>query len=141
MPLSWRWALGLGLAFLSGLAAFEALFGGFTAVGLIVMLIVTLALALAAGFVLSSWGAGLALLIAAAAGGLVGSWVNVQASPTGTVEGLTGMGAVFVLFFWFAFFCLAPLVVILLTGVGIGKWRGMTLGKSHVRSVGDARVS
>ncbi len=131
--------MGLALAFLSGLAAYASLFGVFPAVnpvGLAITLFAALALALAAGFELSSWGAVVALLIAALAGGLVGSWLTVQISPDTTVEGLRGMSAALLLFFWFALFSIAPLAVILLAGVGIGKWRGMTLRRPRAPAAG-----
>jgi hypothetical protein len=139
-----RWALSLSLAFLSGLGALAALYGAFPAVnpvGLVVTLILTLVFALAAGFTFSSWGAALAMVVAAAVGGLIGSGLIVLASPDTTVEGLKGMSAALILFFWFAVFSIAPLAVILLTGISIGKWRGMNQKQTFTLSTGKTRVS
>ena len=139
MPPAGRWTLGLALAFLSSLAA--ELLSNIPPVTYAVALVVTFGLALAAGFVLSSWWAVLALTVASAAGGLVGSWAVVQFSPAGTVEGLSGMGAVLVLFGWFALLGLGPLILLLLSGVGFGRLQGIALGHPGALSVTEARVS
>lgn len=141
-PLGWRWALGLGLAFLSGFAyLFSPTMSVFTIppppVLLALGLIVTFALALAAGFVLSSWWSALALAVATTAGGLVVSWMMAGGLIGASVE----MNAVSLAFEWFALFWLGPLIAFLLAGVGIGKWRGITLGRPHALSASEATVS
>lgn len=135
-----RWALGLGLAFVSGGAIlFAPVVNAFslppvlTATALIVMGVI----ALAAGIVLSRWWALPALAVAAAAGGWVASWVNVQVSP-GEQGG--DMKAVFDLFAQFAIWGLGPLIAFLLAGVGIGRWRGMARWKAHALSADAAKV-
>ena len=135
-----RWALGLGLAFVSGVAILFAPFVNafslppvLTATALIVMGV----LALAAGIVLSRWRALPALAIAAAAGGWVASGLNVQVSSG--EEGVD-MKAVFDLFAQFAIFELVALIAFLLAGIGIGKWRGMARWKAHALSADAAKV-
>ena len=65
MPPVWRWVLGLGLAFLSSFAF--VLLSDIHPVAKTIVLVVTFGLALAAGFVLSSWWALLALAVVTAA--------------------------------------------------------------------------
>ena len=139
MPPAWRWTLGLVLAFLSS-AAF-LLLSGIHPFTYALALVVTFALALAAGFVLSSWWAALALAVASAVGGLAGSWLLVQLSPAGAVEGLSGMSAVLVEFGFFALLQLGPFILFLLCGVGLGRLQGATLGHAGALSATEARVS
>lgn len=135
-----RWALGLSLAFVSGVAILFAPFVNafslppiMTATALIVMGVI----ALAAGIVLSRWRALPALAVAAAAGGWVASGVNIQMSPP---EAGGGVKAVFDLFAQFAMFELVALIAFLLAGIGIGKWRGMARWKAHALSADAAKV-
>lgn len=137
MPASGRWALGLSLAFLSGLAVLFAPYANAstsssvqTAVALVGMCV----LALAAGFVLSSWWAAPALAAFASAGGLMVSWGLTRASP-GRADG--DMGAID----WFIQFALGPLLVFLLAGVGIGRQQGIALGRSDARKGKEANAS
>lgn len=135
MPLGGRWALGLGLAFLCGLAVMAR---GWS----VMYLVVALALALAAGFALTNWWASLALDATAMVAGFVGAWVYyVQVSPGTKVFGLTGMALVLTAFAWFAAFFVLPLLVVFLGGVGLGKLQGLALGQPHALSAGEARVS
>lgn len=144
MPLGGRWALGLALAFLSGVVILLTPYVGlgsipyiWTALGFVVLFV----LALAAGFVLSSWRAVLALVVAGAVGDFVGCWVFVVVSPAGTVEGLTGLAAALVAFLFLAVVTLPALIFFLLGGVGLGKHYGITLGQPHALSTGEASVS
>jgi hypothetical protein len=105
-----------------------------------IALAVTFVLALAAGFVLSSWWAMLALAVASAVGGLAGSWLLVQFSTAGSVEGFTGMGAVLAAFGWFALLRLGPFILFLLCGVGLGRLQGIALGHPGALSATEARV-
>jgi hypothetical protein len=136
MPSGGRWTLGLGLAFLSG-AAWVALSDISPAVTSIAI-VVTFALALAAGVVLTQWWAVPALAVATAIGGLVGAWLVVQVSPAGAIEGLTGIRAVLVVFAFFAILDLLPLIAVLLAGVGMGTQRGLALGQA--RAITDAKA-
>ena len=132
MPPIWRWVLGLGLAFLSSFA-FVSL-SDIPPVAKTIVLVVTFGLALAAGFVLSSWWALLALAVVTVVGGLTGIWVLAQMLPAGAVE----------VELWFAFFAvliLGPLILFLLAGIGLGKQQGIALGQPHTLSAGEARVS
>lgn len=136
IPYSERWALGLALGFLSGLAVLFAPYANAstssplqTAMALIVMC----ALALAAGFVLSSWWAVPALIIVASVGGLMASWGLTRETPGGTGG---EMGALA----WFAMVGLGPLIVFLLAGVGIGKQRGIVLAQPRVFKSEDATM-
>ncbi len=138
MPPAGRWTLGLALAFLSSFAF--VLLSNIPSTVMAIPFIVMIGLALAAGYVLSSWWALLALIGASAAGGLVGSWVIVQMMPAGSGEGLTGMAAAFVLFAFFAILELGPLIVLLLAGVCFGKLQGIALGQPHALSAGHARA-
>lgn len=144
MPLGGRWVLGLLLAFLSGVVILLTPYVGlgsipyiWTALGFVVLFV----LALAAGFVLSSWWAVLALVVAGAVGDFVGCWVFVLVSPAGTVEGLTGLAAALVAFLFLAVVTLPALIFFLLGGVGLGKHYGITLGQPHAQSTGEASVS
>ena len=133
MPPGGRWGLGLALAFLGGAA--------WMALNTPLSVAVTGVLALAAGFVLSRWRAVLALVAVLTAGAFVGAWLFVQVAPSGSVEGLTGMGAVLVLLGFFAILDLVPLTLFLLGGVGLGRLQGLTLGQSDTHSARDARAS
>lgn len=148
MPAGGRWALGLGLASLSGIAFLS--FGVFSPVVMPSVLygianglryVVAFALALAAGFVLSRWWAVVALAVATAVGALVGGWVYLLASPPGAVEGLTGLSGVLVLFMFFAILTWPPLIIILLAGVGLGKHYGIALGQPYTLSAREATLS
>jgi hypothetical protein len=140
MPPAGRWTLGLALAFLSGFAfVLLSSIGSYNDL-LPVAFVVTFGLTLAAGFVLSSWWALLALAIATTAGIWVGNWVFVQMAPAGAIEGLSGMTAVLVGFL-FSLIVLVPLILLLLAGVGLGKQHGIALGQPHTLSAGEARVS
>ena len=139
MPPAWRWTLGLVLAFLSSVAFM--LLSDIHPFTYAIALVVTFALALAAGFVLSSWWAWLALAVASAAGGFAGSWLLVQLAPAGTVAGLTGIGATLVAFGFFAILRLGPFILFLLSGIGLGRLQGMALGHPEALSATEARVS
>lgn len=137
IPLSGRWTLGLGLAFLSGLAVLIAPYANasnssptLTAGGLIVMCM----LALAAGLVLSSWWAAPMLAFAASASGLMVSW-----GLTRTLPGEAGgeMGAIE----WFATVALGPLIAFLLAGISIGKQQLITLEQPRALNGGEAAAS
>lgn len=151
-----RWALGLGLAFLSSFAivladaitaitvsstttsaVISAVIGTVNAISFVVAFV----LALAAGFVLSRWRTVVALAVATAAGGLVGGWVLVLVSPATYVEGLTGMTAVWIVFTSFVVFELGPIILFLLAGIGIGQLEGITLGQPYALSARQASVS
>ena len=142
MPSAGRWALGLALAFLSGAAFLVSPWMSNLpyAVGALAVAVM-LVLALAAGFVLSSWWAVLALAVVTAIGDWVGGWVVAQVSP-GSI-GATGgaVSAASGLFVWFAVLGLGPLILILLAGVGLGKRQGIALGQPHALSAGEAEVS
>ncbi|HEX8994627.1 MAG TPA: hypothetical protein VF812_01210 [Ktedonobacterales bacterium] len=139
MPPGARWALGLGLAFLSGVAL-VTLSSIFPPV-MIAAVVVAFTLAVAAGFTLSSWLAGLALFAAAAVGGFAGSLLVVLLTPDGSAEGLTGIGAVLIVFGFFAILALAPLTMVLFAGIGMGKWQGIALGQPHALSERDIAAS
>jgi hypothetical protein len=139
MPPVGRWTLGLSLAFLSSFAF--VLLSHINPAATVIAFVVTFGLALAAGFVLSSWWALLALAVATATGGLVGSWVVVQMMLVGAGEGPRGMAAVLLVFAFFAVLNLGPLIVLLLAGVGLGKQQGIALGQPQALSVGEARMS
>lgn len=136
MPPAGRWTLGLTLAFLSGVVYLFSPYVGFgniPVVGTALAILVLFVLALAAGFVLSSWGAVLALAVAALAGGVVASVVFALAAPSAG-EGLLAVVA-------FALLVLAPLILFLLAGVGLGKQQGIALGEPHALSAREAGVS
>ena len=141
MPLAWRWVLGLALAFLSGFVMVTLGINAPTATATAFAGVIMVGLALAGGFVLSSWWSLLALAVASAVGAGVGSWVAVQMSPPGSIEGLTGMSAVFALLFFYAVLGQGPLILFLLAGTGIGKLQGITLGTPHPLSTRKASVS
>lgn len=131
-----RWALGLGLAFASGLAwALATTNLQLVINGLVVLLvlypIVCCALALAASFTLSSWGATPALLAASLAGGLLISWLT--SLPYGGLQ--TGSFGVYL--------ALAgpQLIVFLLVGTALARRRGLTLGRPHALSGMEALAS
>ncbi len=136
MPLAGRWALGLGLALLSGFLnrIFPSDWND-------INVVLTLALALAAGMVLTNWWAALALDAAAMAGSFGGIWVSVQVAPGDTILGLTGMTAVLSGFAFWAAFSVLPFLILFLAGVGLGKLQGLTLGKPHALSAGEATAS
>ncbi len=136
MPLGGRWALGLGLALLSGFVA-VAWPSGWSAINVVLML----ALALAAGFALANWWAALALDAAAMVGAFIGIWLNVQVAPEQTVLGLTGMDAVLSWFAFWASFSALPLLILFLGGVGLGKTQGLALGQPQTLSADEARAS
>lgn len=137
-----RWALGLGLAFLSGLTfLLSPYISGIGLFGSAIAVVVMFLLALAAGFVLSNWWSVLALAVAAAAGGWAGGWVFVQLSPGGDVEGINGLQAVSVVFSIFALLTLVPLILFLLGGVGLGREQRLTLEPPHALSAREIQVS
>ncbi len=136
MPLGGRWALGLGLALLSGFIA-VAWPSGWSGINYVLML----ALALAAGITLTNWWAALALDAVTMAGAFVGMWVNVQVAPGQTILGLTGMDAVLSWFAFWAVFSVLPLLILFLGGVGLGKTLGLSLGRPHTPSAGEATAS
>lgn len=129
MPRGWRWALGLALAFLSGVAA--ATLGALTLAAnsfvpmalFVTLIVVAMALALAASFVLSTWWATLLLTVTTAVGAGVTMWVAVLMSPPRTIMELSGMQAVLAGFTWFVMVWLLPLLVVLFLGNAIGWWR------------------
>ncbi len=139
MPLALRWVLGLALAFMSGFVIVTLGNISLTATAFAVAIMVVLALA--AGYVLSSWWSFLALAIASAFGAGLGSWVAMQMSPSGAFKGLTGMDAVLLLLFFYALLDLGPLILFLLAGIGIGKQQGITLATPHALSAREASVS
>lgn len=157
MPEGWRWALGLALAFLSSLVPLllsSITFGDtsgtniditspaiflpmvLTSVGVIVAFV----LAAAAGFVLTRWLAVVALAATAIVGAFAGSVAVVQLSPTGSVEGLTGMNAALVLLAFFGLLFLAPLILVFAAGVGLGKQQGLTFGQAPAISERQMQV-
>lgn len=137
MPPGGRWALGLILAFLGGVTWLALNNPSVAALSVLVTAVLTLV----AGFLLGRWVAVLPLAVALAAGGFVGAWLFVQMSPTGAIEGLTGMGAVLVMLAFFAILDLVPLILFLLGGVGFGRLQGLTWGQPHALSARDARTS
>ncbi len=149
MPLAGRWALGLVLAFLSGAGSVWSQFGlnyaltrdSFLLVLLGITLVAVLALAMAAGFVLGSWWATLVLAVTTTAGVFVGTWGLDQIVYAGEPEQLRAINTVLDDSIQFSKFYLAPLIVFLLAGVGLGKLRGMSLGRPHVLPAGEAMVS
>lgn len=144
MSLGWRWALGLVLAFLSGVAFLLSPNlggGGIPYVGTALGFVVLFVLALAAGFVLSNWWAALALVVAAVVGDFAGGWLYTLVLPAGTVEGLTGLGAALVAFLFLAPVTVPSLILFLLGGVGLGKHYGITIGQPHAQSTGEVSVS
>ena len=137
-----RWALGLGLAFLSGLTfLLSPYIGSIGLFGSAIAVVVMFLLAVGAGFVLSNWWSVLALAVAAAAGGWAGGWVFVQLSPGGGVEGINGLQAVSIVFTFFALLTLVPLILFLLAGVGLGREQGLTLESPHALSAREIQVS
>lgn len=139
MPPFGRWALGLGLAFLSGLAfLFSPYVSNFGPALPTIFVVVMFVLALAAGVVLSSWWATLALAVAASVGGALASWVLPQISSGGGSEGLAGIGVIVAAF---GVFGLVPIIFFLLAGVALGKQQGIALGQPYMLSAGEARVS
>ncbi len=123
MPRSWRWALGLALAVLSGVVA--ALIASFVLPQTVSvpMAVAAGVLALAAGFILSTWWATLVLAVATAMGAGVTIWASVMSTPGTSFEGLSGMDAVLVGFTWVAILGRLPLIVVLFVGNAIGWWR------------------
>lgn len=121
-----RWALGLGLAFVSGLAwaltstGLSVVINGLVALLLLIPIVIC-AFALAAGFTLSSWSATPALLVASAAGGLLVSWLSSLAygggdlGPFGVILMFTG----------------PQIIVFLLVGTALARRRGLALGRPH----------
>jgi hypothetical protein len=81
--------------------------------------IVTFALALAAGLVLARWWAVAVLAVATTLGGLVGAWAIVQVCPSGSFKGLSGMATIPVVFGFFASLDLLPLIAVLPAGIGL----------------------
>ena len=123
MPRARRWALGLALAFLSGVAAALAIVFVLPQSISVPMVIVAAVLALAAGYVLSTWWATLLLVVATAIGAAVTIWPTVMLTTGASISGVTGMDAVFAGFTWFAALGLLPLTVGLFVGNAIGWWR------------------
>lgn len=87
------------------------------------LIVVAAVLALAAGFILSTWWATVMLAVATAVGAGIAIWVAVLLSPPGSIMGPSGMEAVLGGFTWFAILGLAPLIVVLFIGSAIGWWR------------------
>lgn len=139
-PPGWRWALGVGLALLSGLAFVFPPFITAPPVVAALALVVAFALALAAGFPLGSWWAAPALIAATAVGAWGGGWVVSQVSPDGAVAGLSEMAAAAVVL-TYVLLGLGLLTAFQLAGIGIGKLSGIALRRSHALSPGEARVS
>lgn len=142
IPPTGRWLLGIGLAFLSGVAfVFGPYISNFGPAVFISAIAAMFVLALAAGFVLSNWWAALALAIAGAVGGLSGIWLLLQIASgegSGSVVDITGVLSVSV---WFAVMGLGPLILLLFAGVGLGRRQGLTLGQPHALSITETSVS
>lgn len=138
MPPGGRWALGLAFAFLSATVLWS-LSGAFMFSHSVAFL-GALALALAAGVVLPSWRAGIALVGAMIAGGAVGSIALAVFSPGG-VEGQTGITAILIALAFFALVKLTPLIILAVAGIGLGKTLGLTLGQPHALSTREATTS
>ena len=122
-PRGRRWALGLGLAFLSGVLAALALAVALPQTISLPIVIAAIVLALAAGVVLSAWWATLLEVVATAVGAAMTIWLAVMLTPGASIEGLTGMSAVIAGYVWFAILRLLPLTVALFIGNAIGWWR------------------
>jgi hypothetical protein len=139
-PPARRWALGAGLAIISGLVFVFPPFVAAPPVVAALALVAAFALALAAGFPLGSWWAAPALVVATAVGAWVGGWVVSQVSPVGAVGGLSAMDVASVVL-TYVLFGLALLTAFQLAGIGIGKLSGIGLGRPRALSPGEARVS
>lgn len=122
-----RWALGLALAFLSGVAAASVLglplYMTVPAALSVALIVASVVLALAAGFVLSTWKATWVLVAATAIGAGLIICLAIILSPNPAWEGATGIAAVITAFIWFAILGLVPLTAILFIGNAIGWWR------------------
>lgn len=123
MPRGQRWALGLGLAFLSGVLAALALAFELPQTISLPIVIAAAVLALAAGFVLSAWWATLLEVVATAVGAAITIWLAIMLTPGASIEGLTGMSVVIAGYVWFAILRLLPLTAGLFIGNAIGWWR------------------
>ncbi|HKS69662.1 MAG TPA: hypothetical protein VJQ45_04545 [Ktedonobacterales bacterium] len=125
-----RWALGLALAFLSGVAAASVLglplYVAVPPALSVALIVVSAVLALAAGFVLSTWKATWGLVAATAVGAGLIICAAIILSPNPAWEGATGVAAVITAFIWFAILGLVPLTAVLFIGNAIGWWRDMS---------------
>lgn len=125
-----RWALGLALAFLSGVAAASVLglplYMTVPAILSVALIVVSAVLALAAGFVLSTWKATWGLVAAIAVGAGLTICAAIILSPNPAWEGATGIAAVITALIWFAILGLVPLTAVLFIGNAIGWWRDMS---------------
>ena len=122
--------MGLALAFLSGVVGASVLglplHMTVPAILSVALIVVSLVLALAAGFVLSTWKATWRLVAAAAVGAGLIICATIILSPNPAWEGATGIGAVITAFIWFAILGLVPLTAVLFIGNAIGWWRDMS---------------
>lgn len=89
-------------------------------------MVASIVLALAAGFILSTWRATWVLVASTAIGAGLTILVAITLSPNPAWEGATGIAAVITAFIWFAILGLVPLTVILFIGNAIGWWRDMS---------------
>lgn len=141
MSPGWRWALGLALAFLSGVSF---LFGPYTSnygsAVFITAIALMFALALAAGFVLTNWWAALALAVAGAAGGVAGTALLLFMNPNTAGGGMPDATSIFLASGWFAILGLGPIIALLFAGVGLGKTQGLTLGQAPALSEREKQV-
>lgn len=142
MPPAGRWALSLGLAFLSGVAFLISPWMG--SGGLLAVVVFPLALfplTLAAGFALSSWWAVAPLTVTAAAGMMLAGFAQVWMAPGGMskVGGDAAMLASSTLY-QFAILGLAPTILFLLSGVGLAKQQGIALGEPRILQTREAGV-
>ena len=122
-----RWTLGLVLAFVSGVAAASVLalplyMAVPQALG-VTLIVASAALALAAGFVLSTWRATWVLVAATGVGAGLIIVVAIMLAPNPAWQGATGFAAVITAFIWFALLGLVPLTAVLFIGNAIGWWR------------------
>ncbi len=127
MPLGWRWALGLLLAFLSGFGVMWLWIIPPAVAFVPVALLMIAALALAAGYVLNAWWATLLLAVALEAGGAVGSAIFVFLSPAGASKGPPGMSSFALALYIYALLFTPFTIVILFFGNAISRARGVPI--------------
>lgn len=139
MPPGGRWALGLGLAALSAIVLWSL--SGMFMFSHSVAFVVAVALALAAGVVLTNWRAGVALAGAMIAGGVVASIALAIFLPNGEIEGQKGITAVLIALAFFALVDLAPLILLAFAGIGLGKVAGLTFGQADTLSPREVNTS